>query len=73
MVRSRERLGGLLRFYRREARLVKRLARPAGQQFAAFQGPVVSKNTNDSGLCLLFLHPRDPNLIGLRSAGTMPT
>ncbi len=24
-------------------------------------------------LCLLFLHPRAPNLIGLRSAGTMPT
>ena len=24
------------------------------------------------GLCLLFIHPRAPNLIGLRSAGTMP-
>ena len=24
-------------------------------------------------LCLLFIHPRAPNLIGLRSAGTMPT
>ena len=23
-------------------------------------------------LCLLFIHPRAPNLIGLRSAGTMP-
>ena len=24
-------------------------------------------------LCLLFIHPRAPNLISLRSAGTMPT
>ncbi len=24
------------------------------------------------GLCLLFIHPRAPNLINLRSAGTMP-
>ena len=23
-------------------------------------------------LCLLFIHPRAPNLISLRSAGTMP-
>ena len=23
-------------------------------------------------VCLLFIHPRAPNLIGLRSAGTMP-
>ena len=23
-------------------------------------------------LCLLFIHPRAPNLINLRSAGTMP-
>ena len=26
----------------------------------------------DAGLCLLFIHPRAPNLISLRSAGTMP-
>ena len=26
----------------------------------------------DAGLCLLFIHPRAPNLIGLRSPGTMP-
>ena len=25
-----------------------------------------------AGLCLLFIHPRAPNLISLRSAGTMP-
>ena len=25
-----------------------------------------------TGLCLLFIHPRAPNLIGLRSVGTMP-
>ena len=25
-----------------------------------------------SRLCLLFIHPRAPNLINLRSAGTMP-
>ena len=24
-------------------------------------------------LCLLFIHPRAPNLIGLRSTGTIPT
>ena len=24
-------------------------------------------------VCLLFIHPRAPNLISLRSAGTMPT
>ena len=24
-------------------------------------------------LCLLFIHPRSPNLIGLRSTGTIPT
>ena len=28
--------------------------------------------TPDEVLCLLFIHPRAPNLIGLRSAGTMP-
>ena len=26
----------------------------------------------DLDLCLLFIHPRAPNLIGLRSPGTMP-
>ena len=26
----------------------------------------------DAGLCFLFIHPRAPNLINLRSAGTMP-
>ena len=26
----------------------------------------------DDGLCLLFIHPRAPNLTSLRSAGTMP-
>ncbi len=29
-------------------------------------------SANSAGLCLLFIHPRAPNLIGLRSAGTMP-
>ena len=27
----------------------------------------------DKSLCLLFIHPRAPNLISLRSTGTMPT
>ena len=26
-----------------------------------------------ASLCLLFIHPRAPNLIGLRSTGTIPT
>ena len=30
----------------------------------------VGRNLTD--LCLLFIHPRAPNLISLRSAGTMP-
>ena len=33
-------------------------------------GPV---NFPHHNLCLLFIHPRAPNLISLRSAGTMPT
>ena len=28
---------------------------------------------NNSEVCLLFIHPRAPNLIGLRSTGTIPT
>ena len=31
-----------------------------------------AKQTPLSNLCLLFIHPRAPNLISLRSAGTMP-
>ena len=27
---------------------------------------------DSASLCLLFIHPRAPNLISLRSAGTMP-
>ena len=29
--------------------------------------------TSDGNLCLLFIHPRAPNLISLRSTGTIPT
>ena len=35
--------------------------------------PLDEDRQEDRGtLCLLFIHPRAPNLIGLRSAGTMP-
>ena len=41
-----------------------------------FREPNTSSMISDSvvmsGLCLLFIHPRAPNLISLRSAGTMP-
>ena len=32
----------------------------------------VPPKTHGTGVCLLFIHPGAPNLISLRSAGTMP-
>ena len=39
-----------------------------------FDGERVPENNDEAvkWLCLLFIHPRAPNLISLRSAGTMP-
>ena len=34
---------------------------------------VLTKKMAGYHLCLLFIHPRAPNLISLRSTGTMPT
>ena len=52
-------------------------ARPAADLSQPCAPPVgLSPATRSPGvgsqLCLLFIHPRAPNLIGLRSAGTMP-
>ena len=33
---------------------------------------VLRRSVKRTRLCLLFIHPRAPNLIGLRSAETMP-
>ena len=41
---------------------------PSGGLFLAAARPC----QRPTSLCLLFIHPRAPNLISLRSAGTMP-
>ena len=36
------------------------------------EAPGFERLTIGAGVCLLFIHPRAPNLINLRSASTMP-
>ena len=57
-------------FWSKEGCASSKLLRPRNQGLTLRlnSGPKTAKLR----LCLLFIHPRAPNLIGLRSAGTMP-
>ncbi len=46
------------------------LLREDAEEIAGLKGKHEKGRTHN--LCLLFIHPRAPNLLGLRSAGTMP-
>ena len=48
---------------------------PVDRDVAAYSRDQLTSNASQglvAELCLLFIHPRAPNLISLRSAGTMP-
>ena len=68
----RNQLQGRLRLTDGERRSLAEIGKRLGKQALDEVASIVNPDTILGWLCLLFIHPRAPNLISLRSARTMP-